>query len=162
MYHLSPYTYVIGGLLSNALHGVEIVCKSNEINVFQPPSGQSCTAYAGPFVSSSPGKLLNPDAMQNCQYCRYATGDQWLASFDLSWDQRWRNFGFLWAYVLFNVVVLFLLFFCFRIWKYTYKSKRGVEKSSSMIDQKDVVISTSIQDEQDSVEEAVTAKQHGV
>ncbi|KAL7904164.1 Brefeldin A resistance protein [Trichoderma velutinum] len=117
MYHLSPYTYIIGGLLSNAVHGIATVCKPSEVNIFQPPQEMSCEAYAGEFVATAAGKLLNPNATSECQYCRYAVADQWLASLDLSWDQRWRNLGFTCAYVLFNVVILFVLFFVLRVWK---------------------------------------------
>ncbi|RFU24794.1 hypothetical protein B7463_g11551, partial [Scytalidium lignicola] len=47
MYHLAPYTYVIGGLLSTAVHATDIVCEPHEINIFQSPLGKSCEAYAG-------------------------------------------------------------------------------------------------------------------
>ena len=97
MYHLSPFTYLIEGLLSNVIGGgVPVVCLPTELNIFQPPEGQTCEQYAGPFVKVAAGAIYNPEATSNCEYCTYATGDQYLATRDMSYSTRWRNYGIMW------------------------------------------------------------------
>ena len=41
MYHLSPFTYWIGGVTVTALAGREVQCSEKEMFIFNPPSGQS-------------------------------------------------------------------------------------------------------------------------
>jgi len=47
--------------------------------------------------------------MENCEYCRYGTGDEYLQNLAIGWSGRWRDFGVLWAYVAFNIGMLMLL-----------------------------------------------------
>ncbi|KAL2060519.1 hypothetical protein VTL71DRAFT_9160 [Oculimacula yallundae] len=105
----SPFTWLIGGLLSNILHGVNIICSPTEINIFQPPSNVSCGSFLALFLTQGPGAVYNPTATENCEYCRYATGDQYLDILAIGWSGRWRDFGVMFAYVTFNVGCLLLL-----------------------------------------------------
>jgi ABC-type multidrug transport system permease subunit len=121
------------GLFSNVIHNTTVKCSSLEINVFQPPVGQSCGKFAGPFLSFGIGALYNPNATSNCKYCRFSTGDQYLKTLDFNWSHRWRNFGFMWAYILFNVGML-----CFVTWiprelrkRAVARGRRAARKSSS-------------------------------
>ena len=99
------------GPFSNVLHDTTVQCSPLEINIFQPPQGQTCGEFAGPFLSTGFGALYNPKATANCQYCRYSTGDEYLKTLDISWNDRWRNFGFMWAYVCFNIGMIILITF---------------------------------------------------
>lgn len=56
-----------------------------------------------PFLTYGPGALYNPSATKDCQYCRYSAGDQYLKLLDMSWNDKWRNFGLMWVYCVFNV-----------------------------------------------------------
>jgi ABC-type multidrug transport system permease subunit len=106
---------MIGATVSNALHDVSVTCTQDELSIIQPPSGKSqhswvyltylgltCGAYLGPFLESpdNVGQLLNPNATSNCEYCRYSQGDAYLATLNMYWSQRWRNFGIFMSYVL--------------------------------------------------------------
>ncbi|KAL7266569.1 hypothetical protein RUND412_010883 [Rhizina undulata] len=58
MYHLSPFTYLISGLMSNVIHDVPITCAPLEINVFQPPASETCASYIAQFLDTTGmGKL---------------------------------------------------------------------------------------------------------
>lgn len=74
------------------------------------------------------GQLLNPNATSNCEYCRFAKGDAYLATLNMYWSQRWRNFGIFCAlvplfpiqlifprYIVFNFFAIFFLFYLTRI-----------------------------------------------
>ncbi|KAL7265866.1 ATP-binding cassette transporter snq2, partial [Rhizina undulata] len=71
MYHLSPFTYLISGLMSKVIHDVPIICAPLEINILQPPANETCASYIAQFLDTTEmGKVYNPDATANCQYCR--------------------------------------------------------------------------------------------
>jgi ABC-type multidrug transport system permease subunit len=114
MYHLSPYTYLIGGLVANSISGTTVTCAQSELNTFNPPVGQTCQSFAGAFVEVS-GKLLNPDATSACEYCRYSVGDQYLSTLNMNFDDRWRNFGFMCVYITFNAALCFAFFYLTKV-----------------------------------------------
>jgi ABC-type multidrug transport system permease subunit len=115
MYYLSPFTWLISGLLSTALHDVAITCAMKEVNMFTPPHGQTCEDYAGAFVRRMSGKILNPMATSNCEYCRFSTGDQYLSTLNIRWEDRWRNFGLFTAYILFNASMAFVYYYVTKV-----------------------------------------------
>ena len=41
----------------------------------------------------------------------------------ISWSLRWRNFGIVWAYVFFNMVVAMALYYTFRVRKWTWADR---------------------------------------
>ncbi len=56
------------------------------------------------YISFAGGYLANPNAASNCQFCSTRTTDQFLATnFNIFYGHHWRNFGFMIAYVAFNV-----------------------------------------------------------
>lgn len=140
MYHLSPFTYLIGGYMGNAVHDLKIKCTSAETNYFSLPSGfdGTCADYAGPYVKATMGYLVNPEARdEDCGFCRYDTGDQYLATINIKYDQRWRNANLLWAYIVFNAVLVFVFFYLTRVAHFknpiaalaAKKSKKPIETS---------------------------------
>ncbi|BFZ62298.1 Multidrug resistance protein [Saitoella coloradoensis] len=129
MYHLSPFTYLIEGMLSNVLHELPVRCQGAEINIFQPAAGQTCNQYAGAYLAVAPGYLYNPDATADCQYCTFKTGDGFLATRDMSWDNRWRDFGILIGYVAFNMIMTFVLLWAFRL----HNWNRGAGKQAKAV-----------------------------
>jgi len=129
MYRLSPYTYLIEGLLGQgdyspitifyvlmisptALGHQTIRCSDVELVQLNPPNGLSCAQYLNPFISSAGGYLVNPNATTACSFCSMSTADQFLASgFNIFYDHAWRNFGLMFAYIVFNVRLLFVFFY---------------------------------------------------
>ncbi|KIJ54162.1 hypothetical protein M422DRAFT_25123 [Sphaerobolus stellatus SS14] len=91
LYHISPYTYALGGMLSTELHGLEIICDPDEFAIFNPPAGQTCLAWAGDFVSEVGGYLDNPNATEACKYCQYKVGDEFFEPLNIRFEDRWRN-----------------------------------------------------------------------
>lgn len=114
MYYLSPYTWLISGLMSNSVSGLKVVCSTTEINVFNPPKGQTCLDYAGAFIKHA-GAIYNPNATTACQYCRYSIGDQYLATVNMSYADRWRNLGLLCVYIIFNATMVFVAFWLTKV-----------------------------------------------
>jgi ABC-type multidrug transport system permease subunit len=130
MYYLSPYTYLIGGLTANAISGTEVTCSATELNIFNPPSGQTCQQFAGSFVQFA-GNILNPDATANCEYCRYSVGDQYLTTVNMSFSDRWRNLGFMIVYIAFNAACAFLFFYLTKVARLNLAGLRRVGRKSA-------------------------------
>jgi ATP-binding cassette subfamily G (WHITE) protein 2 (PDR) len=130
MYRVSPFTYWIGGIVATGLAGREVICSSTETSVFDPPSGQSCGEYLAPYLRTAAGTLQNPNDTAQCQYCSVQTSDQFLAGVNIFWGERWRNFGIVWAFVIFNIAMAVLTYYLFRVANFSnfsLKSKKGAK-----------------------------------
>jgi ATP-binding cassette subfamily G (WHITE) protein 2 (SNQ2) len=122
MYRTSPYTYIIEGIVGqgeafrplatflytdvvySAVGRSQITCGAVEYVTVRPPGGQSCQQYLGQYINQSGGYITNPNALENCQYCSYRTTDQFLQSnSNIFFSHHWRNLGFMWIYIGFNV-----------------------------------------------------------
>ena len=115
MYRISPFTYLIGAFLSTGLANNEVRCASLELATFNPPSGQTCGEYIETFVKMAGGAIYNPTATQDCKYCPMSTTNIFLASVYSFYDERWRNFGLMWVYIVFNAFVAVLLYWLLRV-----------------------------------------------
>ncbi|KAF5665036.1 putative ABC1 transport [Fusarium denticulatum] len=116
MYRASPATYLVGGIMSTAVANNEVTCAEYEVLHVVPPSGgnMSCEDFLGPFAEVSGGRVLNPAARDLCGYCPLATTNDFLAQFELSYDTRWRDFGLVWVFILFNIGAALGLYWAFR------------------------------------------------
>ncbi|KAL4248575.1 ABC transporter superfamily protein [Abortiporus biennis] len=118
MYRVSPYTYLIEGILGQAIGHKPIQCSAVEYVSVDPPSGQSCAQYLNPFINNAGGYLTNPDATSACQYCAFATTDQYLlTNFNIQYSHHWRNFGLFWVFIGFNIASIYFFMYVFRIQK---------------------------------------------
>lgn len=85
MNKLSPFTYLVEGMMGNILASSPIRCDPQEFSLIQPPAGQSCDQYLGGFSTN----LTNPnptgagyyEQLQDgsCAYCQYREGEDFLA-----------------------------------------------------------------------------------
>ncbi|KAG6908741.1 hypothetical protein DXG01_003445 [Tephrocybe rancida] len=105
MYRLSPYTYLTEALIGQALGQKPIVCSAIELVTLDPPSGQTCQGFLQTYMNNSGGYVTNPTATSGCEFCAFATTDQFLeSSFNIFYSHHWRNFGIFIAYIIFNAV----------------------------------------------------------
>ncbi|CCG82129.1 putative ABC transporter [Taphrina deformans PYCC 5710] len=108
MYPLTPFHYLLESLLTLVEHDNVVRCATNEFARFTPVNGQTCQQYAGLFVRTVGGYLNDPTTTGECEYCQYANGDEYTAGLQVYWGHRWRNYGIFWAYILFNIFLIFL------------------------------------------------------
>ncbi|KZL66398.1 ABC transporter [Colletotrichum tofieldiae] len=125
MYRVSPATYLVGGIMTAAVANADVVCADHEVLRVSPPAGANttCGDFLGPFADASGGRVLNVAERDVCGYCPVGTTNDFLAQFDLGYDTRWRDFGLVWVYVLFNVAAAMGLYWVFRV-------PRGKEKKA--------------------------------
>ena len=119
MYRVSPLTYLVDGIAATGMHGRAIECAPNELSRFDPPAGQTCQDYLSSFLSVAPGQLVNPLATSQCGYCALRDSDQFLGAASISWSTRWRNYGIGFSYVVFNIAAAVLLYYVFRVRKWS-------------------------------------------
>src|SRR5688572_26710893 len=80
MYRLSPYTYLIEGLLGQAIGEQQIVCSPIELVTIVPPEGTTCAAYMAPYIARAGGYL------EGCGYCSTRTTNEFLEmNFNIFW-----------------------------------------------------------------------------
>ncbi|KAG0701458.1 ABC-2 type transporter-domain-containing protein [Suillus ampliporus] len=116
MYRVSPFTYVIEGLLGQAIGGSTISCSSTELVSVNPPNGLTCSKYMGPFMEFAGGYLTNPNTTEGCQYCPYTTANQYMYSrFNIQYSDHWRNLGIVFGFVAFNIIAIFWFTYFMRI-----------------------------------------------
>jgi ATP-binding cassette, subfamily G (WHITE), member 2, PDR len=136
MYRVSPFTYWIGGMIASLLHARPVICTESETSRFPPPSGQTCGEYLADFLRTAPGTLQNPNSTDMCNYCSLRNADQFLAQSRVYYSERWRDWGLVWAYVLFDIALAVLTYYLFRVAvfgkkgeKKGGKAKKGAEKA---------------------------------
>lgn len=88
----------------------------------QPPSGISCGEYLTPYANVTGGRIYNPSATANCQYCTVSNADQFLTSVAIKYTTRWRDYGIGFAYIVFNIFMAVLLYYLIRVRKGSGKS----------------------------------------
>lgn len=115
LYYLIPSTYWIGGVLAATLPGTRIVCSSSEAAYFNPPPGQTCLQYAGNFVSAAGGALINPGATNDCGYCPYSDGTQYMKTLNVEPKDKWRYFGIFLAFCISNWALVYFFIYAVRI-----------------------------------------------
>ncbi|GMG03756.1 unnamed protein product [Aspergillus oryzae] len=118
MYRVSPFTYWVSAMAATQLHDRVVQCSPSEMSIFDPPSGQTCGEYMSSFMSMAGGQLSNPNATSDCNYCSVAVADDFLSSVNIYWSERWRNFGLMWVYIVFNIFLATMLYYTFRVKKW--------------------------------------------
>ncbi|BGP40430.1 ATP-binding cassette transporter snq2 [Rhodotorula kratochvilovae] len=127
MYRLTPFTYLIEGLVTNAMGGQKLSCTWEQFQRVIPPPGQECLSYLSAYNANagSYAEIL-PDG--GCGLCTFGSGDAYLRTLNMSFSHRWRNLGFMCAYILFNIAAVFIGFYLYSIadWSsLSFKSKKG-------------------------------------
>lgn len=117
MYYVSPFTYMVEGMLGTGLARNTVVCSDIEFNRFDPPSPQTCYQYMEPYLLRTDGYLKEDtaNATSNCLLCYSSKTDSVLASLSIHYSNRWRDFGIMWAFIGFNVCGAIFLYWLARV-----------------------------------------------
>jgi len=132
MYRVSPFTYLVEGMLTTGIANQRTHCADNEFVTFQPPNGQTCGAYMQPYISQAGGYLQTPSATQNCNFCSYDDTNVFLSGVSLSYSNVWRDYGILWVYIIFNIFAAVGIYWLARVPK---KPKQKEEKAGEKSDE---------------------------
>jgi len=88
MYRVSPFTYLVSGMMSTGLANTAVVCADIEYLHFDPPSGETCASYLAPYIASAGGYLPNENATSDCNFCTLADTNAFLASVSSKYEDR--------------------------------------------------------------------------
>ncbi|KAL0933734.1 ABC transporter CDR4-like protein 3 [Colletotrichum truncatum] len=115
MYRVSPFTYIVSGMLSTAVANTNVICAANEYLHFDPPSQQTCEQFMGQYIQIAGGYLREPNATTNCEFCVMDDTNRFLANVKSDYADRWRNFGIAWVYIIFNIFAALGLYWLARV-----------------------------------------------
>jgi len=107
---------LIEALLGQAIGHQLINCSDKELVTLEPPSGQTCGGFMASYISSRGGYLTNPDASTTCHFCSSRTTDEWMGpTFNIFYQNHWRDFGLFCVYIIFNICAVYLLTYLVRV-----------------------------------------------
>ncbi|PFH60959.1 hypothetical protein XA68_18488 [Ophiocordyceps unilateralis] len=115
LYRVSPFTYLVSGMLSAGIANVDVVCADNEVLHMSSPANQTCGDYLNTFAQVAGGRVLNPAESGSCSYCPLRSTNSFLAAVSSNYTDRWRNFGLLWVYIGFNIVAALGVYWLARV-----------------------------------------------
>jgi ATP-binding cassette, subfamily G (WHITE), member 2, SNQ2 len=112
VFNNSLFSYLIEGLLGQAIGGQQITCSAVELVKITPPPGQTCAQYLNPYISYAGGYLIAPNATSSCEFCSFRTTDEFLGlSFNIYYSHDWSRAGIFIAFVIVNASLVFNLTF---------------------------------------------------
>ncbi|WFD27171.1 hypothetical protein MNAN1_002167 [Malassezia nana] len=123
MFRLSPFTWIMEGILGNAIGGSQVECAPDELQEIIPPEGLSCADYLRGFTSERGSRersigYFTELPNQHCGFCRFRFGDDYLTSVEMEASGKYRDLGLICAYIAFNTALVFGLFWLFRVYKF--------------------------------------------
>ena len=115
MYRVSPFTYIVSGMMAVGIANTDVVCDPVEYLNFSPPNGSTCAEYLDPYVKAAGGYYLDGAATDNCQFCALGKTNEFLATTSSFYGQRWRNWGLIWPFIIFNIAGAVFLYWLARV-----------------------------------------------
>ena len=116
IYRLSPFTYIVSGMLSVGVANTRIVCSDIEILKFLPgPNATTCGEWMKDWIDTAGGYLIDPNATGECEFCTVAETNVFLKQLGIEYSTRWRNWGFLVVYIVFNIFAALGLYWLARV-----------------------------------------------
>ncbi|KAK6340578.1 hypothetical protein TWF696_008905 [Orbilia brochopaga] len=110
LYYANPVAWAVRSAVGNVLHGLDIVCGTEELVTFNPPSGQTCAQFAGDWLAGTTGYFVDGNATVDCQYCTYKVGDEYLSNLNVKYSERFHYFGYLWIFIFTNIALIFITY----------------------------------------------------
>ncbi|GAA6042699.1 hypothetical protein JCM8097_003753 [Rhodosporidiobolus ruineniae] len=127
MYRVGPFTYLAEGLLATAVGNTQVQCASSDFVVFPPPADQTCGSYMANYINTVGGYLLDENATDSCSYCTIRDTNVFLQSVSYDYNNRWRDFGIVWAYIIFNIFAALGLYWLARMPKTSRKQRKATK-----------------------------------
>ncbi|KAM0335679.1 hypothetical protein ACHAQA_000728 [Verticillium albo-atrum] len=115
MYRVNPFTYFVEGFLGTALANASATCSENEFVVFNAPNGSTCGEYMQSYLDMAGGFIDNPNDTAQCRFCAITETNTFLAGVNVDFANRWRNFGLMWVFIVFNVAAATGLYWLARV-----------------------------------------------
>lgn len=121
MYRLSPIGYFINAIVLTGFINTRITCSAVELRQIEPlltSAVQNCGDYLAPYLRSNGGYVVNPFDTAACKFCAVAETNFVLEAFGMTpaiMATAWRNFGIMIAFIVFNVLATFGIYWLARV-----------------------------------------------
>ncbi|KAK1148199.1 Multidrug resistance protein [Aspergillus melleus] len=115
MYRVNPFTYFVDGFVGTALSNAPATCSDNEFIFFDLPNGTTCGEYMESYLAMAGGFVQDCNATDECRFCPISDTNRFLSNLSISFANRWRNFGLMWVFVVFNVFSAIGLYWLARV-----------------------------------------------
>lgn len=112
------FSSTVEGLVANAVGGLQLYCTQSQFQIIDPPAGEQCVNWLQPYTSTY-GGYAQVLSNGQCGICPYSSGDQYLAQLNMSFSHRWRDLGFMFAYIGFNIGAAFLGFYLYSVFDWS-------------------------------------------
>ncbi|KAI5292886.1 hypothetical protein KEM52_005990, partial [Ascosphaera acerosa] len=112
MYYLNPFNYLMGSLLVFTTWDEEVVCKPEELAIFDPPANMTCGEYLAPYLQGfgRDATLHNPLATSRCEVCQFKKGADYLNTLNLtSYSHGWRDAGLCALFAVSSYALVYVL-----------------------------------------------------
>ncbi|OQV01877.1 hypothetical protein CLAIMM_07167 [Cladophialophora immunda] len=110
MYWLTPFHYLLEAMLGSIIHNQPVRCNRGEFARFSAPPGYTCQSYTQQYITQAGGYVqVGADGL--CEFCQYATGDQFGHGFSVYYSHHWRDFGIFIGFIVFNYAVVYTVTF---------------------------------------------------
>ncbi|KAK8050931.1 hypothetical protein PG993_002316 [Apiospora rasikravindrae] len=135
VYRASPLTYFIDGMVVACLANTRIKCSVVQLLHIDIPHGlqsntsspsspsasftTTCGNYLGPFLQYAGGYVEDPADTGRCLYCPVDQTNDLLLRFGIHTEQAWHNVGYMFVYVVFNILSIYLIYWLSRVPKKT-------------------------------------------
>ncbi|ORY61070.1 putative ABC transporter [Leucosporidium creatinivorum] len=115
MYRVSPFTYLIEGMLTTAVANTNVVCSDIELLHFEPSGGLTCGDYMATYKGLNGGYLVDDLATSGCEFCAISDTNVFLATISSDYAHRWRDFGILFGFIAFNAAAALFIYWLARV-----------------------------------------------
>ncbi|KAL8641845.1 MAG: hypothetical protein Q9228_001392 [Teloschistes exilis] len=115
MYRVSPFTYLVNGMLTTGIANTNVTCSDTEYVHFNPTANKTCLEYLQPYINRTGGYVHNPMATSQCEFCTVRKTNNYLSQLSTNYGDRWRNFGIMWAFVIFNIGAALFFYWLARV-----------------------------------------------
>ncbi|KAI1373115.1 ABC-2 type transporter-domain-containing protein [Hypoxylon crocopeplum] len=117
MYRVSPFSYLVSAMLATAVANTHVECRPEEFVHFDPPSGMDCGTYLSNYTVLAGGYIESGTDLrtQDCSFCTVYETNVYLKNAGADYAERWRNFGIVFAYIIFNIFGALFLYWLTRV-----------------------------------------------
>lgn len=115
MYRVSPLNYLVGSMMSAGIGNIAVHCSRDETVKLLSPPGTRCGTYLMNYFKNHRGYVVDAAASNHCEICPWSSTDEYLAEVGIEVSRRWQSFGILAAFIAFNVIASFFLYWIARV-----------------------------------------------
>jgi ABC-type multidrug transport system permease subunit len=114
MYHVSPLTYFVSGIVTAGLAHTHIICSPIETLRINVPKDRSCREYMASYIQIAGDFITDAAGQDDCIYCPLKDTNTFLSANRIDIKYKWGIVWLLVCYIVFNILLTFTLYWLAR------------------------------------------------